>query len=174
MSCGNDTALVEPELIGGLNPIFLGQQIIFGLIGIFTNSYSLYHILMKFNLSKILYKLLMAGSIINIVQFIANILAAIWLLLFTENEIVCIILTFTFIFPKLVLQFYMFEICIVRCISIYKTNYSIFQKSFIYFVSPLPFLYVPSVFVVQLGQHKPVGIVHSVSFLLTFHCLIFS
>ena len=106
MSCGNDTALVEPELIGGLNPIFLGQQIIFGLIGIFTNSYSLYHILMKFNLSKILYKLLMAASIINIVQFVANILAAIWLLLFTENEIVCIILTFTFIFPKLVLQFY--------------------------------------------------------------------
>ena len=160
--CDNDS-LVESQVVIGPNPIFLGQQILFGLIGILTNTYSLCHMLKKFNLSKINYKLLMVACIINIVQFVAEVLAAIWLLL-APNEIGCIIMQISLMGPKFVIQCYILEICIARCISMYKKNYTSFQKSFIYFVSPLPFGYIATFFIVRLGQQKPVGLLHLVSF----------
>ena len=165
-------SVLDSQVISPPSP-FLCQQILCGSVGILTNSYSLSYLLKYFNFSKIIYKLLMVANIINIVQCFIEVFAAIWLLLDT-NEIVCIILQISVMAPKFIIQCFLLEICITRCIFIYLKKYTALQKSLVWFISPLPIVYIATILFVRQDEEKPIGLLllHQVSFYHEYFLLV--
>ena len=143
--------------------------IIFGLIGILVNLGTVFYMRRNFDMSKTIYKLLLHGSIIIIMEFVIKIIIATYLLL-DVNELGCMLFQIAFVAPRFFLHCFLLGISILRCLSICKlknhplSRLNLLQKPFIIMVSPLPFAYIITVFIIRVIQNKALGLLHQVYF----------
>jgi hypothetical protein len=154
-------------LYASLSPTLLVFIIIVYFFGLLTNSYSANYMRKNFDLSKIIYKTLMRCCLINVIGFIVLLITALYLLIASTNELICIIFQTCIHSPLFIVQSYILQISILRCvISCSKKNSEElinFQKVLVAFMTPLPFAYLGTFCIFRLANDKSLGSGHLVS-----------
>ena len=150
-----------------LTPVFLCFFILFCLFGLCLNSYAANYMRNNFDLSKMIYKTLLSCCLINAVGFLASVITALYLLNGSSNESICILFHISLVSPYFIVQSFMINISIFRCLMRYSkksaeelTN---FQKTVTAFMTPLPFAYLGTFYIIRLANDKSVGLGHLVS-----------
>ena len=95
---------------------------ILGFIGILTNLYSVNYMKQNFDLSKIIYKVLLGSCLITIFGYTLLLITAIYLLVDT-NELVCITFQLTWMAPNFIVQWFVFQMSILRCRQVTSSVY---------------------------------------------------
>ena len=108
------------------------------------------------------YKTLLRCCVINAFGFIVLLITALFLLNSTcKNEFICIIFQTSLTSPIFIVQSSTLQISILRCIiSCSKKNeaeLNNFQKTVAAFMTPLPFAYLGTFYIVRLANDKPLG-----------------
>ena len=143
------------------DPTFLGFLILINLIGLFSNSYAANYMKNNFDLSKMIYKALLWCCLINTIGRLASVITALYLLNGSENEFICALFEISFQGPYFIVQTFMLQISILRCIT--RCSQKIaeelknFQKTVAAFMTPLPFAYLGTFFAIGLAYDKPLG-----------------
>ena len=150
-----------------LSPTLLCFVIIICLFGLIPNSFVANYMRNNFDLSKIIYKTLMRCCLINVIGFIVLLITALYLLIASTNELICIIFQTCIHSPLFIVQSYILQISILRCvISCSKKNSEElinFQKVLVAFMTPLPFAYLGTFYFFRFANDKSVGPGHLVS-----------
>ena len=160
-----------------LTPTFLGFLILICLLGLFSNIYAANYMRNNFDLSKMIYKTLLSCCLINAVGFLVSVITALYLLNGSSNEFICILFHISLVSPYFIVQSFMINISILRCLMRYSkksaeelTN---FQKTVAAFMTPLPFAYLGFFYTFRLANDKSLGLGHLVSIKVTLLCKLF-
>ena len=151
-----------------LSPALLGFIILICFFGLLPNSYAANYMRNNFDLSKMVYKTLLRCCLINAFGFIVLLITALFLLNSTsKNEFICIIFQTSLTSPIFIVQSCTLQISILRCIiSCSKKNADElinFQKSFVTFMTPLPFACLGTFYIYRISEEKPLNFGHLVS-----------
>ena len=164
MTFANETA--SPTF----SPTFLGFTSLIGLFGLITNSYAAKYMTNNFDLSKMTYKILSWSCLIHVIGCAVMLMAALYLWAEGANEFICIVFQISLKCPIFIVQSFMLQTSILRCIISYskKSAHDLnnFQKSLVMFMTPLPFAYIGPMSIYRLANDKSLGYAHMVSFQL--------
>ena len=150
-----------------LTPTFLGFFILFGLLGLFSNSYVANYMKNHFDLTKMIYKTLLRCCLINAIGFLASVITELFLLNGSKNELLCNLFEISLSGPYFLVQSFILQIsilrCIMRCSKKSAEELINFQKTVATFMTPLPFAYLGTFYIVTLANDKSLGLGHLVS-----------
>ena len=150
-----------------LTPTFLGFLILICLLGLFSNSYAANYMRNNFDLSKIIYKILLSCCLINAIGFLALVITELYQLNGSENEFICILFQICLTSPHFIVQSFMLEIsilrCVMRCSKKSAGELINLQKILAAFMTPLPFAYLGTFYIFRLANDKSLGLGHLVS-----------
>ena len=121
----------------------------------------------NFDLSKGIYKALLWCCLINTIGYLASVITALYLLNGSKNEFICAIFEMSIQGPYFIVQTFMLQIsilrCIMRCSKKIAEELKNFQKTVAAFMTPLPFAYLGTLSIFRLANEKSLGLGHSVS-----------
>ena len=100
---------------------FLILTICLDAIGIFTNAYSLHYMKWNFNRSRLIYKLLMFSCTVILLECFFGVTMASFLFI-TKDNLVCIIFQIAYVAPKFIVNSFILQISLLRCIVDWLTN----------------------------------------------------
>ena len=150
-----------------LTTAFLCFFILFRLLGLFLNSYAANYMRNNFDLSKKIYKALLRCCLINSIGFLASVITGLYILNGSKNEFICNLFELSIRCPFFIVQSFILQISILRCIERCSkksaeelTN---FQETVTPFMTPLPFAYLGTFYIIRLANDKSVGLGHLVS-----------
>ena len=112
-----------------LSPALLVFIIINCLFGLLTNGYSANYMKKKFDLSKLIYKTLFWCCIINVIGFLVLLITSLFIFNESDGKLICIVFQVSLQFPPFIIQSFLLQICILRCIASCKAR-SVVQDSF--------------------------------------------
>ena len=146
-----------------LSPALLGFIILICFFGLLSNSYAANYMRNNFDLSKMVYKTLLRCCLINVFGFIVLLITALFLLNSkSNNEFICVIFQTSLTSPLFIVQSFTLQISIVRCIiSCSKKNaaqLNKFPKTVAAFMTPLPFAYLGTFYIVIVANDKSFGL----------------
>ena len=141
--------------------------IIICLIGLIPNFYAANYMRNNFDLSKIIYKTLLWCCLINVFGFIVLLITALYLLIASKNELICIIFQTSLNSPLFIVESFLLQIsilrCVIRCSKKNAEELTNFQKVLVAFTTPLPFAYIGTLSIFRLANDKTLGLGHLVS-----------
>ena len=147
-------------------PTFIGFLILF-LLGLFSNSYAANYMRNNFDLSKMIYKTLLWCCLINAIGFLASVITALYLLNGSKNEFICKLFEISLSSPYFIVESFRLQIsilrCIMRCSKKSAEELINLQKTVTAVMTPLPFAYVGTFYIIRLANDKSLGLGHSVS-----------
>ena len=150
-----------------LTPTFLGFLILICLLGLFSNSYATNYMRNHFDLSKIIYKTLLRCCLINAIGFLVLAITELYLLNGSKNEFLCNLFEISLGGPYFIVQSFLLQVsilrCIMRCSKKSAEELINFQKTVATFMTPLPFAYLGTFYIVILANDKSLGPGHLVS-----------
>ena len=150
-----------------LSPTLLGFTAPICLFGLITNSYAANYMTNNFDLSKMTYKILLWSCLIHVIGCVVMLIALLYLWAEGTSEFICIVIQISLQCPIFIVQSFMLQMSILRCIiSCSKKSakdLNNFQKSLIAFMTPLPFAYIGPMSIYRLANDKSLGYVHLVS-----------
>ena len=150
-----------------LTPTFIGFLILINLLGLLSNSYAANYMRNNFDLSKMIYKTLLWCCLINTIGFLATVITALYLVNGSKNEFICTLFEISLSGPYFMVQTFMLQIsilrCIMRCSKKIAEELKNFQKTVAAFMTPLPFAYLGTLSIFRLANDKSLGLGHLVS-----------
>ena len=150
-----------------LTPTFLGFFILFCLLGLFSNSFAANYMKNYFDLSKMIYKSLSTCCLINAIGFLASVITELFLLNGSKNELLCNLFEISLGGRYFIVQSFLLQVsilrCIMRCSKKSAEELINFQKTVATFMTPLPFAYLGTFYIVILANDKSLGPGHLVS-----------
>ena len=150
-----------------LTPTLLGFFILSGLLGLFSNIFAANYMRNYFNLSKIIYKTLLRCCLFNAIGFLASVISKLYLLNGSKNEFLCNLIEISLSGRYFIVQTFLLQVSILRWIMICskKSGEELinFQKTVATFMTPLPFAYLGTFYIVGLANDKSLGLGHMVS-----------
>ena len=145
-----------------LTPTSLGFVIFFCLLGLFSNIYAAYYMRNNFNLSKVIYKTLLRCCLINAIGFLVSVITELYILYGSKNEFICNLLEISLICPYFIVQSFLLQIsilrCIMRCWRKSAEELISFQKTVASFMTPLPIAYLGFFYFVIVASDKSFGL----------------
>ena len=156
-----------------LTPTFLGFCILFCLLGLFFNSYAANYMRNNFDPSKMIYKTLLRCCLINAIGFLASVITELYLLNGSKNEFICNLFEISLSCPYFIVQSFMLQIsilrCIMRCSKKSAEELINFQKTVAAFMTPLPFAYLGTFYIVILANDKSLGLGPNLVSIIVIH-----
>ena len=150
-----------------LTPTFLSFLILIGLFGFFCNSYAAHFMRHNFDLSKRIYKALFWCCFTNTIGFLASVLTQFCLIIGQKNEFICILFEISVSGPFFIVQSFMLQVSILRCIMKRSKKSAEelvdFQRTVAAFMTSLPFAYFGTLSTFRLSYDIPLGLGHLVS-----------
>ena len=150
-----------------LPPTLLVFIIIVCFFGLLTNSYSANYMRKNFDLSKIIYKILFWCCLINVLGSIVLLITSLYLINASDSKLVCTVFQVSLQYPLFIVKNFLLLISILRgVISCSKKNeaeLNNFQKTVVAFMTPLPFAYLGTFYIIRLANDKSVSLGHLVS-----------
>ena len=150
-----------------LTPTFLGFLILICLLGLFSNSFAANYMRNNFDRSKMIYKTLLRCCLINAIGFLASVITGLYLLNGSKNEFICNLFELSIRCPFFIVQSLILQIsilrCIVRCSKKSAEELTNFQETVTPFMTPLPFAYLGTFYIIRLANDKSVSLGHLVS-----------
>ena len=115
----------------------------------------------NFDLSKMIYKTLLWCCLINAIGFLASVITALYLLNGSKNEFICTLFEISLSGPYIIVQSFILQIsilrCIMRCSKKIAEELTNFQKTVAAFMTPLPFAFLGTFYIIRLANDKPLG-----------------